>query len=163
MDSSKSVQTERELVLTRVLKAPRDRVWAALTEPERITRWWGPEGYTAPAVHIDLRVGGKMHYAMRSPEGQVIWSVGTIQELDPGRRMLASDSFSNEQGDIVPASDYGFTKDFPLELTVEYRLEDHPSGTLLTLRHRGFPSEEDRRGAETGWSESFDKLEAFLR
>jgi uncharacterized protein YndB with AHSA1/START domain len=47
-----------ELVITRVFDAPRELVWNAWTEPERVKRWWGPEGFTAPFCRIDLRVGG---------------------------------------------------------------------------------------------------------
>ena len=53
------------IVITRVFDAPRERVFAAWTEPEHVTQWWGPRGFTMPVFRIDLRPGGILHLAMR--------------------------------------------------------------------------------------------------
>lgn len=55
---------QRELVITRIFDAPRELVWKAWTEPERVKRWWGPKVFTAPFVKIDLHVGGEYLYCM---------------------------------------------------------------------------------------------------
>ena len=57
------------IVITRLFEAPRERVWKAWTEPELVKRWWGPEGFTAPSIKIDLKVGGKYVFAMHGPPG----------------------------------------------------------------------------------------------
>ncbi len=67
---------EQKIVITRVFDAARERVFKAWTEPERVMRWWGPNGFTAPFCKIDLRPGGVFHNCMRSPEGQDFWSKG---------------------------------------------------------------------------------------
>jgi uncharacterized protein YndB with AHSA1/START domain len=74
---------ERELVITRIFDAPREKVWKAWTDPERVKRWWGPKDFTAPVIKIDLRVGGKYLYCMRSPEVKDFWSGGIFQEVVP--------------------------------------------------------------------------------
>lgn len=61
---------QRELRLERILDAPRHLVWKALTDPELMKQWWGPERFTSPILTIDLRVGGKFHGCMRSPDGK---------------------------------------------------------------------------------------------
>jgi hypothetical protein len=61
---------ERELIITRVFDAPRELVFNAWTEPERLVRWWGPEGWTTPFCKIDLRCAGVWHWCQRSPEGR---------------------------------------------------------------------------------------------
>jgi uncharacterized protein YndB with AHSA1/START domain len=65
---AKAGQTKKgkALIISRIFDAPRELVWKAWTETELVMRWWGPEGFTAPVVEIDLRVGGKYLYAMRS-------------------------------------------------------------------------------------------------
>ncbi|HZA25330.1 MAG TPA: SRPBCC domain-containing protein, partial [Dehalococcoidia bacterium] len=57
---------ERELVIERIFDAPRELVFKAWTEPDRMMRWWGPKGFTTPFCQIDLRVGGTFLYCMRS-------------------------------------------------------------------------------------------------
>jgi len=149
--------TERELVVTRIFDAPVELVWKAWTEPERVMRWWGPKGYTSPAAEIDLRVGGKYLWCMRSPEGQDLWSTGVYREIVPLERLVSTNSFADENGNPVPASHYGITADLPLEMVAEVTFEDLGGKTKLTLRH------EMREGADAGWNESFDKLAASLK
>jgi len=56
---------ETELFITRIFDAARELVWKAWTEPERVKRWWGPQGFTAPFCRIDLRVGGTCLYCLQ--------------------------------------------------------------------------------------------------
>lgn len=149
------------LVIIRVFDAPREQVWQAWTEPERMTRWWGPKDFTAPFCTNDLRVGGTYLYCMRSPEGQDYWSTGTYREIVAPERLVCTDSFADEQGNVVPASHYGMTGDFPLELLVTMTLEDVDGKTRMTLRHEGLPASE-REPCSEGWHQSFDKLAESL-
>jgi uncharacterized protein YndB with AHSA1/START domain len=162
MSPAKRQIARGELVITRTFDAPRERVWKAWTEPELVKRWWGPKVFTAPFIKIDLRVGGRYLYAMRSPEGKDYWSTGVYREIVPLKRIVATDSFADEKGNIVPASSYGFAGDWPRELLMTVTFEEQDGGTKLTLRHTGFPSEEQRDLAKAGWSESLDKLAETL-
>ncbi|MDQ1261779.1 MAG: hypothetical protein QG575_960 [Euryarchaeota archaeon] len=72
-----------DLIITRFLDAPRELVWKAWTEPERLIRWWGPIGFTSPVSRIDLRVGGEYLSCMRSPDGKDFWSKGFYREKCP--------------------------------------------------------------------------------
>jgi uncharacterized protein YndB with AHSA1/START domain len=150
--------TEQAVVIERIFDAPVEMVWRAWTEPEHFKRWMGPKGYTCPALEIDLRVGGKFLGAMRSPEGQDIWSTGVYREIIPFKRLVTTDSFADENGNVVPASHYGIEVDMPLEMTVTVTFEDLGGRTKLTLQHEGMPAD----GAQ-GWNESFDKLAAILK
>ena len=155
----------RALVIERIFDAPRELVWKAWTEPEQVARWWGPKGFTSPAAEIDFRVGGKYLFAMRSPEyeeGRVLWSTGVYREIVPFERIVCTDSFADEKGNVVPATYYGMNADTPLEMLVTVTFEEHEGKTRLTLRHVGIPSGPDREGANQGWSQSFDNLAEYL-
>ena len=153
---------ESALVIERVFDAPRELVWKAWTDPEHVMRWWGPKGYTSPAAQIDFRVGGKYLWAMRSPEGQDVWSTGVYREIVPLKRMVVTNSFADENGNVVPASHYGMPADLPLEMVATVTFEDLGGKTRLTLRHEGFPAGEMSEMAGAGWNESFDKLAESL-
>jgi uncharacterized protein YndB with AHSA1/START domain len=154
----------RTLVIEREFDAPRDMVWRAWTEPTRMMQWFGPRGYTAPVVKIDLRVGGKSLICMRSPEGQDYWNTGTYREIVPPERLVVTDSFADADGNVVPATYYGMGEDMPLEMLVTVTLEDMGGGrTKMTVRHEGMPAALIEGGADQGWRESFDKLAASLR
>jgi len=154
---------DQELVITRTFDAPRKLVWQAWTEPERLMRWWGPKGFTAPVCRVDLRVGGRYLSCMRSPEGQDFWSTGVYREIVPPERLVCSDSFADEHGTVVPATHYGMDPDFPLELQISVSLEEEEGTTRMTLTHAGFPPGSMREMCEAGWNESFDKLAEILR
>jgi uncharacterized protein YndB with AHSA1/START domain len=161
--SSPATKTaEGELVITRVFDAPRELVWKAWTDPERFKRWYGPKDFTAPFCQIDLRVGGVHLYSMRSSEGQEFWTTGVYRELVPMERLVYTDSFADEKGNVVPATHYGLSADIPSELLVTVTFEDDDGKTRLTLRHAGLPAGAERDGAEAGWNESFDKLAESL-
>jgi uncharacterized protein YndB with AHSA1/START domain len=154
---------QRELVIERVLDAPREQVWDAWTNPEQIKKWWGPKDFTAPSIRSDFREGGTYLWAMQSPDGEVYWSTGTFHEIVPHERLVVTDSFADEQGNVVPASHYGMPGDFPLETEVTVTFEDVDDGkTKLTLRHAGMPAGEHGDMAEAGWNQSLDKLAAFV-
>jgi uncharacterized protein YndB with AHSA1/START domain len=161
-DSTAAKSTGQEIVITRVFNAPRELVWKAWTEPEHLMRWWGPKGYTAPACRIDLRVGGKYHFCMRSPEGKNYWSTGIYREIIEPERIVCTDSFADEHGNPVPASHYGMPGDWPDELLVTVTFEDDEGKTRMTLRQVGIPAGEMKEMAGAGWNESFDKLAATL-
>ena len=57
-----------ETTHTRVLKAPREKVWAAWTDPARMAAWWGPKGFTNPVCELDVRPGGRIWIVMRAPD-----------------------------------------------------------------------------------------------
>lgn len=152
------LKDKTELIITRIFDAPRDLVWKAWTEPERVKKWWGPKNFTAPVSKIDLRVGGKYLSCMRGPDGKDYWSTGVYREIVPMERIVSTDSFADEKGTVVPASHYGMTGDWPMELLVTVTFEEAGGKTKMILRHEGIPSGMMRELTETGWSESFDKL-----
>jgi uncharacterized protein YndB with AHSA1/START domain len=156
-------QIRSEILIERVFDAPRELVWKAWTEPGYVKRWWGAKGFTEPVVRIDLREGGRYLFGMRSPEGQDFWSTGEYREIAPAERLVFTDSFSDAEGNVVPASYYGMTGDWPLELVATVTFEDADGGTKVTIREPGVPADEGRDMAVVGWNESLDKLAEVLK
>ena len=153
----------RELVITRVFDAPRDLVFKAWTEPERFVRWWGPNDFTTPACTIDLRAGGRIHFCMRAPDGQDIWCGGIYREVGPPERIVVTDYFADEQGNVVSPEHYGLSANWPRETLVTVTFEVEAGKTKVTLRHAaGGGLAEEIESADQGWSESFDKLAEYL-
>ena len=162
--NSPTIKTaDQGIIIERIIDAPRELVWKAWTEPKRLMSWWGSKNFTAPVYEIDFRPGGKYHYCMRSPEYQDFWGTGVFREIVPLERIVFTDSFSDEQGNVVPATHYGMGSDIPSELLVTVTFEELEGGrTRLKLRHEGFPPGEDQDMTQAGWNESFDKLAKSL-
>jgi uncharacterized protein YndB with AHSA1/START domain len=154
---------ESELHIERTFNAPRKLVWKAWTDPKKLMLWWGPKDFTAPVCNIDFRVGGKYHNCMRAPDGKDYWSIGVYKEIIPQEKIVCTDSFADEKGNIVPASYYGMEGEFPLTMQVIMTLEENGKKTWMKLRHVGMPNGEHGKMARKGWNQSFDKLDEVLK
>jgi uncharacterized protein YndB with AHSA1/START domain len=160
--------TNNGITIERIFDAPKEAVWKAWTEPELIKKWWGPEGFTAPSIKIDLRVGGKYTYAMHGPKGsdwdRNMYSSGIFKEIIPNEKIVTTDYFSDEHGNKIKPSDEGQDVNFPTEMTVTITFKDAGNGkTKLTIF---YPKAENKAqfeamlksGMKEGWSSSLDKL-----
>ncbi len=145
-----------------IIDAPREWVWDAWTQPGQVKQWWGPRSFTTPVSEIDLRVGGRYFNCMRSPAGKRYCSVGVFQVVNPTERLVMTDSFADEQGNVVPATYYGMSPETPREMTIRVSFEEEDGKTRLTLHLLGLLEGEDRKNARLGWAESFEKLAAYL-
>ena len=153
---------QNEILIHRVFDLPVSKVWRALTESEQFKKWWGPNGFTCPSSKMEARVGGKYLNCMRGPDGKEYWSTGVIKEFIPEKKLVITDSFSDEKGNIKSASEQGFPGDWPKELLISFELEEADGATKLRLQHEGIP-EEMHDECVKGWNESFDKLEKNIK
>jgi uncharacterized protein YndB with AHSA1/START domain len=143
-----ATSSEQELVLTRVFDAPRELVFKAWTEPERLARWWGPKSFTMLVSKLDLRPGGVFHYCMRSPDGREMWGKFVYREIVAPERLVFINSFSDEQGGM---SRNPWMPTWPLEVLNTLTFTEQEGKTTLVLH--GIPlnaTEEERKTFEAG-------------
>ncbi|HWR72869.1 MAG TPA: SRPBCC domain-containing protein [Nitrospirota bacterium] len=157
---------KKELAITRIFDAPREKVWKAWTDPEAVKQWWGPKDFTAPHIKIDLRVGGRFVYCMRGagPDGAVkdYWNIGEHKEIAPLKKIVTTMSFADEQGRPVPASHYGLPGKWPKEVLLTVTFADIKGGkTKLTVQETGIPREVAKL-SRPGWEQQLDKLADVL-
>jgi uncharacterized protein YndB with AHSA1/START domain len=150
-----------KVIAERIINAPRELVFKAWTDPEQVKHWWGPKDHTAPVAKADLRVGGKYHYAMRSPDGQDFWTTGVYKEFAPPERVVYTDAFADAEGNEVPASHYGMPGDWPV-FTMTVTFEDLGGKTKVTVRQAGAVPAEAQGDAELGYNQMFDKFVAYV-
>ena len=133
---------DREFTITRVLDAPRELVWQAWTDPEHMSRWFGPHGFTTPlaTVTMDVRPGGTFEFTMVSDDdGNEIPSGGTFLEVVEPERLVWRD------------------RDVDLLVTVTFaELGDRTEMTCHVVGRTGGAAAYD------GWSTMFDKLGELL-
>ncbi|MGP4001489.1 SRPBCC family protein [Streptomyces sp. 8N706] len=138
------------LRMERVLRAPRSAVFRALTEPQELAMWWGPDGFTIPRVESDLRPGGGYRIAMQPPEGDLFHLVGEFLDVDPPERL--SYTFRWEEPDPEDR-----------ETVVTLSLRDLGStSTELALAQGDFATERRQALHDEGWTQALDKLEDHM-
>ena len=170
MNASKTdaTATTADFVISRVLDAPRDLVWKAFTDPERMRHWWGPKGFTVIASKMDLRPGGTYHYGMKAPDGSPMWGKFVFREIVAPERMVFISSFSDEAGGTTR---HPMAPTWPLEMLSTFSFEEQPGGkTKVTIRWAPYNATEEERktfdaGRDSmmkGWGGTLEQLEAYL-
>ena len=158
---------EQAFVLTRVLNAPRELVFKAFTEPERLLHWWAPKGFTMRAGTLDLRPGGVFHYCQVSPGGQELWGKFVYREVVPPERLVFVSSFADEQGNTMRAP---FSPTWPLEILSTIVFSEQDGRTTLAMRGVALDAGEAERATfveasrslEAGWGGTLRQLEEYL-
>jgi uncharacterized protein YndB with AHSA1/START domain len=141
---------DRELVITRVVDAPRSLVFKAWTEPERIRQWWGPRGFTTLSCEMDLRPGGAWRTRSRSPEGTDHNEHGVFQEIVAPERLVFTQAW--EDADGKPKH----------ETLVTVTFTERNGTTTMTFHQAVFASVTSRDAHNEGWSSAFDLLVEYL-
>jgi uncharacterized protein YndB with AHSA1/START domain len=147
----------RQITITRVFNAPRALVFAAFTECEHLMHWWGPREWPMSFCELDLRVGGRWHYAMRSSDGQESWGLGIYDEVTPPERFVYTDLFSDAEGNVNP--------ELP-QSHVFMDFEDLGSKTrvvsVTTMATEADVETLVKMGVVPGITETWDRLEEYL-
>jgi uncharacterized protein YndB with AHSA1/START domain len=139
---------DREVALTRVFDAPRRLVFDAHTKPELVRRWLlGPPGWTMPTCEVDLRVGGRIRYVWRGPNGETMGMSGTFREVVPPDRLVHTELFDEDwQGGGVETTTVfvetaGKTT---VEMTMRFASAEAREAALATGMARGMGQSYDR-------------------
>jgi uncharacterized protein YndB with AHSA1/START domain len=135
------------LTIVRRIKASPARVWAAITQPDQMIQWWGPDAGPTLDVVADVRPSGRFSVVFRLLNGDEHNPTGIYREVVPEKKLAFT---WNLPGAVEP------------ETLVTFRLVPFDGGTVLTLTHERLPDEESRTTHEQGWSGLLDKLPVFL-
>jgi uncharacterized protein YndB with AHSA1/START domain len=135
--------------MRRVLPAPRPLVFKACTEPEELAKWWGPRGFTAPSVELDLRVGGSYRIAMQPPDGDLFYLSGEFVEVDSPAHLAYTFQWEDPDPDDQ-------------ETVVTLSFGDLGESTELVFTQRAFATEGRRALHEQGWTDGLDRLEELM-
>ena len=135
------------VTIVRRIKASPARIWAAITQPEQMIQWWGPDAGPTLSAVADVRPGGRFSVVFRLVNGDEHNPTGIYQE-------------------VIPEQKLSFTWDLPgaqePDSLVTFLLKPIDGGTELTLLHEHLPDEAERGSHEQGWNGLLDKLPRFL-
>jgi len=129
---------------------PRDRVYAAWTDPAQMKQWFGPENVKTRDWIADARLGGKFRWDLTNQEGEEMTVHGEYRELQPGRKIVFTWQWDDDEN---------WEEHISL-VTVE--LSDRDGGTEVRLIHEKLPSAESRDRHNEGWNSVLDRLEKFF-
>lgn len=141
--------TSLALELDRVLPASRETVFAALTDPEQLASWFGPEGFTMPSLEFPARVGESLRLELKPPDGDTFFIAGEFLEVDAPALLAFTFRYEDPDPDDV-------------ENTVRLSFREAGDSTDAHLTQAPFKTEARLGLHREGWGDSFDRLERVL-
>lgn len=145
--------SDREILMTRALDAPRELVWDAFTKPELVKRWLlGPPGWTMPVCEIDLRVGGAYRFVWRKEDGVEMGMGGVHREIEKPERLVRTELFDQDWTGGETLATVVFNERIGktiVDITVLYSSKEARDGALAS-------------GMKEGMAAGYDRLEELL-
>ncbi len=141
--------------MTRIIDAPREKLFRAWTEPELLKQWFVPAPWTITKAETDVRPGGASLIVMRSPDGEEFPNAGVYLEVVPNERIVVTDAYTR----AWEPSEKPF-----MTLTVTF--EDAGGKTRYTARARHWTVADreahEKMGFHEGWGKCADQLAALV-
>jgi uncharacterized protein YndB with AHSA1/START domain len=158
---------EGGFLISRLVDAPREKVWKCWTEPERLAAWFGPKGFETLAARLDFRPGGDYHYGIRG-NGVEMWGKWTFREIDAPGRLVFLSAFSDKDGGL---GRHPLAPTWPAQMMTTVLFADFGARTLITIQWSPYAAGEAERrtfaegmaSMNQGWSGTFERLDAYLK
>lgn len=146
-----------DLVITRLVRAPRSLLWRAWSDPELLKQWWCPRPWTTEVRAFELRAGGNFHTFMQGPDGGTSDNPGSFLEVVPHRRLVFTSLLT---GGWRPATPW-------MPFTALITLDDEGAGTryTATVMHPDAATRDkhEQMGFHDGWGICIGQLEALAQ
>jgi uncharacterized protein YndB with AHSA1/START domain len=157
----------KNVVVTRVVDAPVEKVWSAWAEPELVKQWWGPTGFTAPVAEMDFREGGRSLVCMRAPAeygGQDMYNTWTYRRIVPMQEIEFVQHFADKDGNRIDPASLGLPPGIPEEVRHVITFAGAAGNkTEMTVTEFGYPNDEIVAISKMGMEQCVDKMAAALR
>jgi uncharacterized protein YndB with AHSA1/START domain len=149
------MSADRELMLTRLIDAPREKIYRAWTDPTLLKQWFAPLPYTTPVAELDVRPGGSAFIVMRGPDGKDLPNHGVYLEVVPNQRLVSTDAYTK----AWEPSEKPF-------MTLILTFEDEGGKTRYTARVHHWTVADceahEKMGFHQGWGICADQLTALV-
>jgi uncharacterized protein YndB with AHSA1/START domain len=156
----------KNMILTRLFKAPVEQVWNAWRDPEQVKQWWGPNGFTCPVAEIDFREGGRSLVCMRAPAefgGQDLYNTWTYARIVPMQTIEFIQHFTDADGNRIEPASIGLPPDIPAEVPHVLVFRPLDAGqTDFTVTEYGYESDQTVEMSRMGMAQCLDKMAAVI-
>jgi uncharacterized protein YndB with AHSA1/START domain len=155
VNKKQAAESDRVIVISRVVNAPRELVWTAISSPAHVGKWWGPRGFTTTIEKMDVRPGGVWKHVMRGPDGTNYPNQSVFKEVVRPERLVYEHTGGREGGPLI-------------HHTFTWTFEDASSGKTRVTINILLESDADREkivrefGAIEGAKQTLERLSEHL-
>ncbi len=165
-----NAENELEVIFSREFDAPREMVFEAWTNPDHLSQWWGPHGFSVPECRVDLNEGGTFYLEMEGPDGVRHPMTARYVEIVPPERIVYTQDMAEQSPEwldmVRSLSGATFNnEDLLLTMTVLFEevAEDRTRLRVISaFESIGFRDALTSIGAPEGWAQSLERLDALV-
>lgn len=156
-------ENQSEVLISETFNAPVSRVFATWTDPEKLIRWYAPNGCSIRFLKLDIAPGGRFHSCISNPQFGDCWCVGEYLEIQQNRRIVFTMINADENGNPIDPTSIGMDPDWPGKTLVTVTFSEENGKTKLELR-QNVPAEVARKtGAFGGWLQMLGNLSKLVQ
>ena len=156
-----------QFVISRMVDAPREKIWTCWTEAERLAVWFGPKGFETIKAVLDFRPGGLYHYGIRG-NGIDVWGKWMFREIDKPKKLVFISAFSDKNAGL---GRHPFAPTWPLQSLTTVYFQNFGPKTLITLYWQPYEASAaelatfaaGKDSMTQGWNGTWERLDAYLK
>lgn len=151
-----------EVFIEETFNASIDRVFKAWTDPEKLMKWYAPDGCTIRFRELYIKSGGKFHSCVSNPQFGDCWCIGEYKEVIPNSKLVFTMVNADESGNPINPADIGMDADWPGETLVTITLTEENGKTKLQLRQTVSQELAKKTGAYPSWLQMLNNMQTLL-
>jgi uncharacterized protein YndB with AHSA1/START domain len=156
-----SIKTD-EVFIEETFNASIQKVFEAWTDPEKLIKWYAPDGCTIIFKKIEVENGGKYHSCISNPQYGDCWCIGEYKEVIPHSKIVFTMINADENGNPINPGDIGMDSDWPGKTLVTVRLTEENGKTKLQLHQTVSQELAKKTGAYPSWLQMLNNMQTLL-
>lgn len=157
-----NLKSKNEVFIEELFDASVERVFDAWTDPEKMMKWFAPNGCTVSFKKLEAKPGGVFHSCISNSNYGDCWCIGEYKEVIPNKKLVFSMNNADENGNLIDPVSIGMDKDWPGITLVTVTFEDVNGKTKLTLHQTVDMDLAKKTGAYPSWLQMLENMQAFL-
>ena len=153
---------DKEVFIEQIFNASPQKVFKAWTDPEKLMKWYAPDGCTVHFKQINVVTGGRFHSCVANPQFGDCWAIGEYKEVSPDSRLIFTMLNADEQGNPINPVDIGMDPDWPRETLVTVTFTEEDGKTKMQLRQTVSLELAEKTGAYPSWLQMLNKMQTIL-
>lgn len=156
-------KNDNEVFIEETFNAKIEKVFQAWTDPEKLMKWYAPDGCTILFKEINIQTGGKFHSCISNPQYGDCWCIGEYKEVVPNTKLVFTMVNADENGNPINPVDIGMDSDWPGVTLVTITLTEESDGkTKLQLRQNVSQELAKKTGAYPSWLQMLNNMQSLL-
>jgi uncharacterized protein YndB with AHSA1/START domain len=156
-------KNDNEVFIEETFNAKIEKVFQAWTDPEKLMKWYAPNGCTIRFKEIDIQTGGKFHSCISNPQYGDCWCIGEYKEVVPNTKLVFTMVNADENGNPINPVDIGMDSEWPGVTLVTITLTQESDGkTKLQLRQNVSQELANKTGAYPSWLQMLNNMQSLL-